>query len=144
MEIDRRSFLQLTSASAAAASFLASLPATARAEAGEVHSNPPVPEPTMSTFNIYQKLEYAVMLTDSLIHKPLDGGNIVPGFGPKLAHVAPGIYAAHAGFWQPAFAMLNRVHEYVNQAKEPPTHEQLVEQLVKIGQKPIDEHRQEG
>jgi len=140
IELDRRRFLQLASASAAA-SFLASLPSTACAEVGEVHSSPPVTELTMSTFNIYQKLEYAVMLTDSLIHKPLDSGNIVPGFGPKLAHVAPGIYAAHAGFWQPAFAMLNRVHEYVAQAKEPPTHEQLVEQLTKIGQKTIDEHR---
>ena len=40
-----------------------------------------------------------------------------------------------------AFAMLNRVHEYVAQAKEPPTYEQLVEQLTKIGQKTIDEHR---
>lgn len=50
------------------------------------------------------------MLADSLGTKGGGpGSSRVPVAAPKLVHVAPCAYAAHAGTWQPALEMLSRV-----------------------------------
>lgn len=64
----------------------------------------------MSAFLIHQEKRYAVLLADSLGTKDaVAGGGRLPLAAPKLVHVAPCIYAAHAGTWQPALEMLTRL-----------------------------------
>lgn len=50
------------------------------------------------------------MLADSLGRRgDPSAGSCVPLAAPKLVHVAPCAYAAHAGTWQPALEMLSRL-----------------------------------
>jgi len=62
----------------------------------------------MSAFLIHQELSYLVFLADSLGSKNhFESSNSYPVTAPKLIHVAPCVYAAHAGTLQPAIDMLS-------------------------------------
>ena len=64
----------------------------------------------MSTFILHQELSFIALITDSLATKSHpSGGAKYPMIAPKLVHVAPCVYAAHAGTWQPALEMLSEL-----------------------------------
>jgi hypothetical protein len=64
----------------------------------------------VSAFLVHQELSYLVLLADSLGTKTHSaGGAPYPVTAPKLVHVAPGVYAAHAGTLQPAIDMLSEL-----------------------------------
>ena len=77
-----------------------------------------------------------MLLADSLGTKESAAGSArVPLAAPKLVHVAPCAYAAHAGTWQPALEMLTRLrHEIIGaQAPRPFSDRSVNEQLAAIG-----------
>jgi hypothetical protein len=96
----------------------------------------------MSIFLIRQTAEYTVMLADSLTMKEHPSGEgTIPGSAPKLAHVSPGIYAAHAGTWQPAWAMLSDLHSVTTKKGRRLTHTQLLSTLSHIGPRRYAEYQ---
>ena len=71
----------------------------------------------MSVFLAHQESSYLVLLADSLGTKThAAGGSPYPFTAPKLVHVAPGVYAAHAGTLQPAIDMLSELGKILEQA----------------------------
>lgn len=87
----------------------------------------------MSTFLVHQESSYLVLLADSLglkIHA--SGGSPYPVTAPKLVHVAPGVYAAHAGTLQPAVDMLSELGETLTTAT---TWESVTSSMQSIGEK---------
>lgn len=96
----------------------------------------------MSIFLIRQTSDYTVMLADSLTMKEHPAGEgAIPGSAPKLAHVSPGIYAAHAGTWQPAWAMLSDLHRATSKKGRRLSHAQLLHTLAQIGPTRYAEYR---
>jgi hypothetical protein len=87
----------------------------------------------MSMFMIYRKKEYAVMLADSLAHKNLMGGSKVTLHAPKLAHVAPCVFATHAGNWQPAYEILSNLHDYLLGTPTPREYREITQYLEEEG-----------
>ena len=72
---------------------------------------------TVSAFLVHQESSYLVLLADSLGTKThAAGGAPYPVTAPKLVHVAPGVYAAHAGTLQPAIDMLSELGKTLEQA----------------------------
>ena len=67
----------------------------------------------MSSFIIYRKKEYAVILVDHLGHRKFPEGNVAPLIASKLTQVGSGVFAAHAGTWQPCYDILTRLHEFL-------------------------------
>ena len=87
----------------------------------------------MSAFLVYQELSYLVLLADSLGTKThAAGGAPYPVTAPKLVHVAPGVYAAHAGTLQPAIDMLSELGDILTAAT---TWEAVTSQMRAIGEK---------
>lgn len=87
----------------------------------------------MSTFLVHQESSYLVLLADSLGTKThAAGGAPYPVTAPKLVHVAPGVYAAHAGTLQPAIDMLSELGETLATAT---TWESTTSQMQSIGEK---------
>jgi hypothetical protein len=96
----------------------------------------------MSIFLIHQTQSYAVMLADSLATKEHpSGAGTISTSASKLAHVSPGIYAAHAGTWQPAWAMLSDLHHATTGKGRRLTHSQLLSALKQIGQRRYKEYQ---
>ena len=76
----------------------------------------------MSAFLIHQELSYVVFLADSLGAKIHSGSaSAYPVTAPKLVHVAPCVYAAHAGTLQPAIDMLAELSKELEQVTESDT-----------------------
>ena len=87
----------------------------------------------MSAFLVHQELSYLVLLADSLGTKThAAGGSPYPVTAPKLVHVAPGVYAAHAGTLQPAIDMLSELGETLTTAT---TWNAVTSQMRGIGEK---------
>lgn len=90
----------------------------------------------MSLFLIHQSPSHAVILTDSYATKPHSGGTgSAPLVAPKLTLVRSGIYAAHAGTWQPAIAMLNELRALTTRARASNTYTGLAKKLPEIGRR---------
>lgn len=71
----------------------------------------------MSIFLVHQELSYLALLADSFGSKShASGGASYPVTAPKLVHVAPGVYAAHAGTLQPAVDMLGELGKTLSSA----------------------------
>ncbi len=71
----------------------------------------------VSTFLVHQESSYIVLLADSLGTKSHGaGGAPYTVTAPKLVHVAPGVYAAHAGTLQPAIDMLSELEKVLSTA----------------------------
>lgn len=91
----------------------------------------------VSAFLIHQEPRYAVMLADSLGTKGAGAAATrVPLAAPKLVHVAPCAYAAHAGTWQPALEMLSRLRPLLlphTDKGSPPDWVALSAQMSEIG-----------
>jgi hypothetical protein len=76
----------------------------------------------MSAFLIHQELSYVVFLADSLGAKTHSGStSSYPVTAPKLVHVAPYVYAAHAGTLQPAIDMLSELSKELALTSEDDT-----------------------
>lgn len=85
----------------------------------------------MSLFLVHQETSHLVLLADSLGTKSHSaGGASYPVTAPKLVHVAPGVYAAHAGTLQPAIDMLAELGEVLSDAT---TWERLTSRMKSIG-----------
>lgn len=96
----------------------------------------------MSIFLIRQTQTYTVVLADSLAMKEHpSGAGTISTSASKLAHVSPGIYAAHAGTWQPAWAMLSDLHHASTKKGRRLTHPQLLALLKQIGQRRYKEYQ---
>ena len=95
----------------------------------------------MSMFLLHQDNERTIMLADSLaIRKHADGSGSFPITASKLAFVAPGIYAAHAGTWQPAWAMLSELREFLEpRGTSAIAWEQFCHKLSEIGAKHFED-----
>ena len=94
----------------------------------------------MSTFLIYQEPSYTTLLADSLgqrAHGP--SGPLYTVGVPKLVHVAPGVYAAHAGTLQPAIDMLSAFSSTLETAAD---WEQMTLQMQGIGERVYDTYRE--
>jgi hypothetical protein len=86
----------------------------------------------MSVFLIHQEAPYAVLLADSLGQKPhIGGGASYQVTAPKLVRVDRGIYAAHAGTFQPAIDMLSEFHAVL---EESPDWDSMTLKMQQIGQ----------
>lgn len=83
----------------------------------------------MSSFLVYRKKEYAVVLADTLASRRSTGTNKSPLTAPKLTHVAPCVFAAHAGFWEPAYEILSNLHEYLLLSPSPRTFDEVIQYL---------------
>jgi hypothetical protein len=89
----------------------------------------------VSAFLIQQDQQYAVLLADSLGTKESPGVGRIPVAAPKLVHVAPCAYAAHAGTWQPALEMLSRLRSLIisREGVAPANAASLSVDMPKIG-----------
>lgn len=89
----------------------------------------------MSLFLIYSTTQATVLLADSLaLKQPSKEQGVVPLVAPKLVHVAPHVFAAHAGTWQPAIAMLSDLRSRILRSKAPSSSRLSNSTLEKIGQ----------
>jgi hypothetical protein len=80
----------------------------------------------MSAFLIHQELSYVVFLADSLGAKTHSGStSSYPVTAPKLVHVAPCVYAAHAGTLQPSIDMLSELSKELEHSSEIHTSPEL-------------------
>lgn len=73
----------------------------------------------MSTFLLHQESSYVALLADSFGAKSHGAGVAAPSLpvvAPKLVHLATGVYAAHAGTFQPAIDMLSDLGERLPEA----------------------------
>lgn len=97
----------------------------------------------MSLFFAYQTQRYAILLTDSLALKPhpTPGKDTIGISASKLAVVGTGIVAAHAGTWQPAWAMLSDLYALTKKRVREFTHSSFCEQLTEIGAKRYTEYQ---
>ena len=85
----------------------------------------------MSLFLVHQETSHLILLADSLGTKSHSGGeSSYPVTAPKLVHVAPGVYAAHAGTLQPAIDMLAELGEMLPEAS---TWERITACMKSIG-----------
>jgi hypothetical protein len=85
----------------------------------------------VSTFLIHQESSYLVLLADSLGTKSHPASTATyPVTAPKLVHVGPGVYAAHAGTLQPAVDMLSELGKVLNRAD---SWQALTSQMTEIG-----------
>lgn len=87
----------------------------------------------MSMFIIARTTECAVILADNLGHKDYGGGNKVQLPAPKLTHVAPCVFATHAGSWQPAYELLHNFHEFLLSSPYPRAFDELAVYLEEEG-----------
>ena len=86
----------------------------------------------VSTFLVHQESSYIVLLADSLGAKSHGaGGAPYTVTAPKLVHVAPGVYAAHAGTLQPAIDMLSELEKVLATAT---TWEAVTSRMRQIGE----------
>jgi hypothetical protein len=96
----------------------------------------------MSIFLVRQTPCYTVLLADSLATKEHpSGAGTIAASASKLAHVSSGIYAAHAGTWQPAWAMLSDLHDATVKKGRKLSHTQLITTLKQIGQRRYKEYQ---
>ena len=94
----------------------------------------------MSAFLIHQESTYSVILADSLGSKSHSaGGAPYTVTAPKLVHVAPCVYAAHAGTLQPAIDMLSALGERL---KEALSWEALTSSMEGIGVEVYERYRE--
>lgn len=91
----------------------------------------------MSIFLVHQTPARAIMLADSLASREHSRGA-----GPfsiqtsKLLNVGAGVFAAHAGTWQPAIAMLSELSRFLRRtSNRTPPHKALLTKLRAIGEK---------
>lgn len=95
---------------------------------------------SVSVFLIHQEPSYIVLLADSLGTKTHEaGGAPYPLTAPKLVHVGPGVYAAHAGTLQPAIDMLV---ELGAKLREETTWDSITAHLREIGERVYDKYRE--
>jgi|GEM_PF-1777004 len=87
----------------------------------------------MSTFLVYRRKEYAVILADLLAYRQYGGTNKTSLRAPKLTHVAPCVFAAHAGNWQPAYEVLSNFHEYLLASPATRTFDEIAQYLEQEG-----------
>lgn len=93
----------------------------------------------MSIFLVHQESSYLALLADSLGTKShVSGGSSYPVTAPKLVHVAPGVYAAHAGTLQPAIDMLEKLGEVLPTA---PSWDALTPLMREIGETTYQKYR---
>jgi hypothetical protein len=87
----------------------------------------------MSMFIIARNVEFAVLLADDLAHKEYAQGNKAPLPAPKLSHVAPCVFASHAGLWQPAYEILSNFHDFLLASPRPRVFDEIVGYLEQEG-----------
>jgi hypothetical protein len=87
----------------------------------------------MSMFIITRTTEYVAILADNLAHIEYALGNKAPLPAPKLTHVAPCIFATHAGSWQPAYEILSNFHEYILSSPRARTFDEIEKYLEREG-----------
>lgn len=96
----------------------------------------------MSLFFAYRNQRYTVLLADSLAAKPHPHSNDTIGLSAsKLAIVNPGILAAHAGTWQPAWAMLSDLYHLTARTTRRFSHRSFCRALEQIGQSRYAEYQ---
>jgi len=83
----------------------------------------------MSMYIISRTTAYAVMLADHLAYREFEQGNKAPLNAPKLTHIAPCVFAAHAGSWQAAFEIFSNFHDYLLASPQPRTFDDIAQYL---------------
>lgn len=94
----------------------------------------------MSMFIITRTTQYVVILADNLAHKDFAVGNKAPLPAPKLTHVAPCVFATHAGTWQPAFEILSNFREFLLSSPNLRTFDEITAYLEKEGNKCFEKY----
>ncbi len=91
----------------------------------------------MSMFIVHQAANYTLLLADSLARRTVEStSDTVSTSASKLVQVSAGVFAAHAGTWQPAIAMLSDVAALIaKRTSRSLSHKTLCASLAKIGTK---------
>lgn len=91
----------------------------------------------MSMFVAHQDSKYTLLLADSLARKRLSSSSdTISTQVSKLVSVGKGVFAAHAGTWQPAMAMLSDLATLLMTPRgRPLSHKNLISALTTIGRK---------
>ncbi len=91
----------------------------------------------MSLFLVHQTQARAILLADSLAVRTHSGGaGTFQTRASKLAYLPQGVFAAHAGTWQPAWAMLSDLEKFLRaNARRKVSAKVFENKLTEIGKR---------
>jgi len=94
-------------------------------------------------FIVHQSPSHTLLLADSLARRQVESGaDTISMNASKLVKLSDGIFAAHAGTWQPAITMLSDVAALLARPRgRPSSHKSLCASLTSIGSKRFLEFR---
>lgn len=94
-------------------------------------------------FIVHQAPNHTLLLADSLARRQVESGtDTISMNASKLVKITDGIFAAHAGTWQPAIAMLSDLAAILTKSRrQPMSYKTFCASLANIGTKRFAEFR---